>query len=249
MKTALHFFRGWGLSAALMLTAMPLARGADALTTPVVRVDVLMVSMPEEKFLTLQPDLLDPSKIEKAVPDILDAVKRKEMILDGYQFITVKSGERAVAETVKEVRYPSGMTFRQATAAELNAITQAIKAGNLAIIDPTTPTPMDTRNSGVSFEVETTVSSDAKYVHLDVAPQSVELVGFQDPHDAGKVGFAAKADSKTPTDRPVFYTMKDLTSIELRDGQHMLLGVHKAFKPEGYMEVFIIHAAILRAGK
>ncbi len=48
-----------------------------------VRVTLLMVSMPQEKFLALMPDLLDKEKLEKTIPGLFDAIKRKEMTLGG----------------------------------------------------------------------------------------------------------------------------------------------------------------------
>ena len=43
-------------------------------------------------------------------------------------------------------------------------------------------------------------------------------------------------------DQPRFFTMKTTTSISLRNGQYVLLATHKMMKPEGYVDVFIVHA-------
>src|ERR1700677_2817393 len=71
------------------------------------RVSVLMVSMPEEKLLTYLPDLLDKDKIEKVIPMLLEAVKRKEITLEGYPMVVTKSGQRAVMETNHEIEDPA----------------------------------------------------------------------------------------------------------------------------------------------
>ncbi len=76
-----------------------------------VRIGVLMVSMPEEKYLALMPDLLDKAKIYKVVSAILDAVKRKEMVLEGYPFLVTKSAERAGIETNCEKSGPCDWIF------------------------------------------------------------------------------------------------------------------------------------------
>ncbi len=62
---------------AVLLLANAAGAPAAPHPAPLVRVTLLMVSMPEEKFLTLLPDLLDKDKIGKAVPGLLDAVKHK----------------------------------------------------------------------------------------------------------------------------------------------------------------------------
>ena len=214
-----------------------------------VRIDVLMVAMPEDKFIALLPDLLDKDKIEKVIPDLLDAVKRKEMILEGYPIIVTKSGQRALSETVKEVRYPSEPANFAVPDVKPTA-QSGLPPGTIG--DPSTPTEYETRNTGASFEVEPVASPDGQYIDLNLAPQQVQLLGFLNtPQTAKNEGQPPKDDSKlgTVTKSPLFYTMKDTTSVTLRNGQHMLLGVHKTAQPEGNIEVFIVHAEILPSDK
>lgn len=250
MKPGAHFFRRLACCATLALL-MAGAEGADpekeALPSPMVRVDVLMLSMSEEKMLAVLPDLLDKDRIEKTVPELLEAVKRKEITLVGYQFVTTKSGQRAVAETVKEIRYPSGMTQEVA----FNDMDRRIVAtvGPFAEFDPSTPTYMETRNMGVTFEVEPTVSEDGKYIDLNVAPQHVELIGFLDPKQPGKTGGFVKGEVSVPTGVPLVFTAKDITSVTLRSGRHVLLGIHKTATPDNHVEIFILHAEVLSTGK
>ncbi len=229
-----------------------------------IRIDLLMVSMPEDKFITLLPDLLDKEKIEKAVPDLLEAVKRKEMILEGYQIITTKSGQRAVAETVKEVRYPTEPATHaappdapvqnapDAAAAVHNFQPAATPGGRSAAgytpVDPTTPMDYETRNCGMTLEVEPVASPDGQSIDLNLAPQQVQLLGFLNTPGLAKNEDQNPKDDSRPvsvTQSPLFYTMKDTTSVTLHNGQHMLLGVHKTAQPEGNIEVFIIYGEIL----
>ncbi len=229
-----------------------------------IRIDVLIVSMPEDKFLTLLPDLLDKEKIEKAVPDLLDAVKRKEMILEGFPVITTKSGQRAVVETVKEVRYateewPTDETSAADTSSGTDqsgsASPSPSPAATPAPSASPTPTPaaeidFETRNAGVTLEVEPVLSADKEFIDLNLASQHVQFLGFTNPLDAGKQTELLKEDAKkTDMSQPLFHTMKDTTSVTLRSGQHLLLGVHKSPQPEGYVEIFIIHAEVLDATK
>ncbi len=145
MKTGTHFLRCMACFAMLACLAALRAQGADpekeTLPSPMVRVDVLMLSMPEEKMLAVLPDLLDREKIEKMVPELLEAVKRKEITLVGYQFVTTKNGQRAVAETVKEIRYPTGETQEEAFSDEIKNLNAYYSSGHFAIVDPTTLDP------------------------------------------------------------------------------------------------------------
>lgn len=223
-----------------------------------------MVSMPEEKFIALLPDLLDKEKIEKAVPDLLDAVKRKEMILEGFPVVITKSGQRAVVETVKEVRYateewpvddtPTADT-NNGSAQSGSASPSPAPAATPAPSPSPSPTPpvevsFETRNAGVTFEVEPTLSAGKEFIDLNLESQHVQFLGFTNPLDAGKRTELLKDDAKkTDMSQPLFHTLKDATSVTLRSGQHLLLGVHKSQQPEGYVEIFIIHAEILDANK
>jgi hypothetical protein len=101
------------IGALLFATVAAHAGETNGGSPPLIRADVLMLSMPEEKFLTIYPDLTDPGKIENAVAGLLDAVKRKEVVLEGCPMAVFKSGERASADTVMEWRYRGGMTIAE----------------------------------------------------------------------------------------------------------------------------------------
>src|SRR4051812_42382917 len=81
----------------------PQARGAKDSEWNV-RVEVLMVALPQDKALALLPDLRDPARIESAVAQIFAAIDRKEATLMGYPIVQTKDDERGVAETIIEKR-------------------------------------------------------------------------------------------------------------------------------------------------
>ncbi len=108
---------------------------------------------------------------------------------------------------------------------------------------------METRNVGVTFEIEPLVSDDGKFIDLNLAPQHVELIGFLDPKQPGKTGGFVKGEVGVPTSRPLVYTAKDTTSVTLRSGRHVLLGIHKTATPDNRVEIFILHAEILTLAK
>lgn len=191
---------------------------------PEVRIEVLMVAMPEEKYITLRPDLLDAEKIEKAVPTLLDAVKRKEMILEGLPVILTKGGQRAVSETTREFEDHS------------------ISAGL-----PTTPTAFEMRSLGVTLEVEPVILQDGKTIELNLVPQRVDVLAPPAGGDEEKKAAAGKEEQ--PPDLLKIYWMKVTTSVRLTSGQHLLIASHKMRQPEGYVEIFILHAEVIAPGE
>ena len=194
-----------------------------------------MVAMPQEKALALLPDLRDPAKIESAVAQILTAIDRKEAMLMGYPVVQTMDGGRGVTESIVEQRYPTEFVFPNTPQGAGQG--EAPPAAAAAISEPTTPAAFETRNVGVTLEVEPHVSSDGDWIRVDVVPQRVVLLGF-DSYDAVKTasGKAVKAD------QPQFATTKTTASLRLRNGQRCLLAVHKLPRPENQIELFIIQA-------
>src|SRR5438445_514524 len=90
--------------------------------------------------------------------------------------ITTKSGQRAVIEIVREFRYPT-----QFTAPQVPSITgggSGTGTVSISVVTPTTPTAFETRNTGVTLEVEPVVGPDGVTIDLNLVPQVVEFDGF-----------------------------------------------------------------------
>ncbi|HWB57979.1 MAG TPA: hypothetical protein VG733_00740 [Chthoniobacteraceae bacterium] len=236
--------------AALFLAAIACAHAADEKPAPAatpspedmapsqVRITVLMLTMPEEKFLGLLPDLNDKVKIEKVIPDLLDSAKRKEITLEGFPMVVTKSGQRAVMETGREInddeppRIPKIYSFPN---------------GGYTPVTPATPTYFETRQVGITLEVEPVIGPDGKLIDLNLAPQHVEGPVYKTvpvPKDKDIAG----ADGKD-VHLQDFFTLKTTTSLALMSGQHVLLGVFKKEKPAGSVEIFILGAEIISAAK
>ncbi|HWB57978.1 MAG TPA: hypothetical protein VG733_00735 [Chthoniobacteraceae bacterium] len=199
-----------------------------------IRVTVLMVSMPEEKFLDMRPDLLDSKKIEKTIPGLLDAVKRKEIKLEGFPMVVTKSGQRAVVETEREV-------YEEYPPPPPNYL-EMMRNGLLPA--PATPTTLEKLNPGQILEVEPVIWPDGVHIDLNLAPQHYELLGFRTftlPQNKDVAG--AKGQQ---VHQPIYHNMKTVTSICLLSCHHALLGVFK--KPQGGVEIFIIGAEVLDVG-
>ena len=158
--------------------------------------------------------------------------------------VTTKSGQRAVIEVVREFRYPTEFDPPQ--------IPQNFGGGSsggtgssstIAVfpVTPTTPTAFETRNTGVTLEVEPTVGSDNYTIDLNLVPQVVEFEGFINygspistinPSSLGLGGITAAVTNApssvelTPNviNQPIFSTRKVTTEVTVWDGQTVVLG-------------------------
>src|SRR5205823_8357728 len=92
--------------------------------------------------------------------------------------VTTKSGQRAIIEVVREFRYPR--TYTQPQVPSISSTTGTTLVGGVVpvVVTPTTPQDWETRNTGVTLEVEPVVGGDATTIDLNLIPQVVEFEGF-----------------------------------------------------------------------
>lgn len=154
--------------------------------------------------------------------------------------VTTKSGQRAVIEIVREFRYPTQFqppqipqTFAErATIATGTTIGTGATAGSGAFpVTPTTPTAFETRNTGVTLEVEPVVGPDGVTIDLNLVPQVVEFEGFINygsPIQTTSTNFLGQTSTTilTPNiiNQPIFSARKVTTSVSVWDGQTVVLG-------------------------
>jgi len=151
--------------------------------------------------------------------------------------VTTKSGQRAIIEVVREFRYPS--TFTPPQVPSISSSTGNTVVGGATtvpvVVTPTTPQNWETRNTGVTLEVEPVVGGDATTIDLNLVPQVVEFEGFINygsPINAVGVntigGVISTSVPVLLTDnvinQPVFSTRKVTTSVSVYDGQTVVLG-------------------------
>ena len=155
--------------------------------------------------------------------------------------VTTKSGQRAVIEIVREFRYPTQFqppqipqTFRSDNFSEnlVPGSTGAVVGAAAFPVTPTTPTAFETRNTGVTLEVEPVVGPDGVTIDLNLVPQVVEFEGFINYGSPIKTVqptlLGASAQSIVLTDnvinQPIFSSRKVTTSVSVWDGQTVVLG-------------------------
>jgi general secretion pathway protein D len=147
--------------------------------------------------------------------------------------VTTKSGQRAIIEVVREFRYPR--TYTQPQVPSIGTTTTAGSQVVPVVVTPTTPQDWETRNTGVTLEVEPVVGGDATTIDLNLVPQVVEFEGFINygsPINAvGVQTIAGAITTSVPVEltanvinQPVFSTRKVTTSVSVYDGQTVVLG-------------------------
>jgi general secretion pathway protein D len=151
--------------------------------------------------------------------------------------VTTKSGQRAIIEVVREFRYPS--TFTPPQVPSISSSTGNTVVGGATtvpvVVTPTTPQDWETRNTGVTLEVEPVVGGDATTIDLNLVPQVVEFEGFINygsPINAVGINTIGGAIStsvpvlltQNVINQPVFSTRKVTTSVSVYDGQTVVLG-------------------------
>ncbi len=95
--------------------------------------------------------------------------------------VTTKSGQRAVIEIVREFRYPTQFDppkIPETAGSHRVTIPEWADHRNAFPVTPTTPTGFETRNTGVTLEVEPVVGPDGVTIDLNLVPQVVEFEGF-----------------------------------------------------------------------
>jgi general secretion pathway protein D len=150
--------------------------------------------------------------------------------------VTTKSGQRALIEIVREFRYPTQFLPPQIPQITTSNPTAGLIGNPVVpvVVAPTTPQNFETRNTGVTLEVEPVVGPDGITIDLNLVPQVVEFEGFINygsPINAIGVTSTAGISVSSPirlTDnvinQPIFSARKVTTSVSVWDGQTVVLG-------------------------
>ena len=156
--------------------------------------------------------------------------------------VTTKSGQRAVIEIIREFRYPTEFDppqipqnfgnqggFTVVGGPGVNPLAQQQQSS--FPVTPTTPTAFETRNTGVTLEVEPVVGPDGYTIDLQLVPQVVEFEGFINygsPIQTTSTNALGQSivNVITPNviNQPIFSTRKVTTQVSVFDGQTVVLG-------------------------
>lgn len=149
--------------------------------------------------------------------------------------VTTKSGRKAIVRVVREFPYPTEFNPPEPPPPpQGSGSTIVLVPGSftsLGIVTPSTPTAFETRNLGVTLEVEPIIGPDGFTIDLNLSPEVVEFEGFVN-YGSPILGplFVAPATITTQIltpnviNQPIFSTRKVTTSVSIWDGQTVALG-------------------------
>lgn len=152
--------------------------------------------------------------------------------------VTTKSGNRAVIEIIREFRYATEFQAPQipqtfGNQGNVNLVPGLAQQNNNSFpVTPTTPTAFETRNVGVTLEVEPVIGPDGYSIDMQLAPQVVEFEGFINYGSPIQTTSTNPLTGQTTTNvitpnvinQPIFSTRKVTTNVTVYDGATVVLG-------------------------
>jgi general secretion pathway protein D len=143
---------------------------------------------------------------QKGSADVLSAPK-----------VTTISGVQAQIRVAQEFIYPT--TYTAATV--VPGQSAGTGAATQPVVTPATPGTFAMRPVGVVFNVTPTVGADGYTINLTLIPQVTSFLGFI---DYGSVIVSEGITVPNPIKQPLFSTRDIMTSVEIWDGQTVVLG-------------------------
>ncbi|MFZ0708943.1 MAG: Amuc_1098 family type IV pilus outer membrane protein [Terrimicrobiaceae bacterium] len=153
--------------------------------------------------------------------------------------VTTKSGRKAIVRVAREFPYPTEFSPPEPPppTSSTSGTSVAPPVGTFVsqgVVTPSTPTAFETRNLGVTLEVEPIIGPDGYTIDLNLSPEVVEFDGFinygspingpiLNPLPAPGV-IASTVLTPNVINQPIFSTRKVTTSVSIWDGQTVALG-------------------------
>ena len=150
--------------------------------------------------------------------------------------ITARSGEKALIEIIREFIYPTEYEPPELP----NSIGGGGQGGGDVLggggagifpVTPATPTSFETRNTGVTLEIEPTIGGNDFVIDLRFAPDIVEFEGFVNygsPIQSPATDFLGNPTTVTITENriemPVFSSRRVTTALTIYDGYTVAVG-------------------------
>jgi general secretion pathway protein D len=160
--------------------------------------------------------------------------------------VTAKSGQKATIEVIREFIYPTeyeppelptdvGGSFSSGGGGLLDPITGLITGGQSSNggfpVTPATPTAFETRNTGVTLEIEPTIGENDFVIDLRFVPEIVEFEGFVNygspitaPGTDGLGNPVSTVITENRIEMPVFSVRRVTTQLTIYDGYTVAVG-------------------------
>ena len=163
---------------------------------------------------------------------ILSALDQEKVRQESFTLLRGRTGERSTTESVSEQTYPTEFEPPELpNTVGVSIVPPAQKGvGNPTpdteklqhapdpeslegVRTPATPTAFETRNTGVTMEMESTLTADGEFLDLILAPEHVALVGQ-----------TISGQGLSTVEMPVFESQRISTGVTLQLNRPFLLG-------------------------
>ena len=147
--------------------------------------------------------------------------------------VMARSGQRAKIEVIREFIYPTEYDPPEIPNqfGSIGTTGPGASSSGAFPVTPATPTAFETRNTGVTLEVDPVLGADEFTIDLNLAPEVVEFDGFINygsPIQTTSVNALGLAVPVVVTENriemPIFNTRKVTTQVTIWDGQTVALG-------------------------
>ena len=208
------------------------------------QIELMVVSLPDADAAPLLETLRAPEKVDAGYQEVLALIKSKKAKIISAPTVTTKSGNRAVTENITEVRYAIEFNPGEAAGkpvAKDGADAKTPPGPKVPPAQGVVPTTFETRNAGVTLEIEPVIGPDGKTIDAQLSAQHVQLLGW----DSATV--KQDQEIKVSIPQPRFHTNKVTQSFSLVSGQRLLIGSFRAGGEEDRMELFLLKTSVVRA--
>jgi hypothetical protein len=218
---------------------------------PNVIVEMQIVALPREIALPLIREMMDKKTIDGARARVQDLLEKGTAKLLGWPTTTTRHGARAVIEATDEYRYPvmfeaggrAVSVTGQVGAAGADGRERASMIVRGPAVTGTTRNSVakdfETRNLGVTLGVEPWISPNDQNITLNVDSQHLWLKAMTEVAVESE-----KTEDKVVVEQPEVNSTRVVTSLTVRSGKWILLGVSPAPEGSGDLELFLLRAEI-----
>ncbi len=199
-----------------------------------------MVVLPQKAALALLPELQDDAKIDAAFAKLQTMIAAGEAQLAANLVAKSIAGQKSTAESVEEMKYATEYDppiFPDKIPKE-NPI-EFLKAWP---VNGPTPRGFAERKFGATMESQPSAAEDGRWIDVAITLEHSRFLRWN-KFDSGILS-TGKAVS---FEQPHFHSLKNIASIRLRNGQRILVGVHKLAPPETAFELFLLRVVARKA--
>ena len=150
--------------------------------------------------------------------------------------VTAKSGQKATIEIIREFIYPTEYEPPElpTSVGQTSGTSLGIDGGSSGgsfPVTPATPTAFETRNTGVTLEIEPTIGENDFVIDLRFVPEIVEFEGFinygspiQSPSTDALGNAVVSIITENRIEMPVFSSRRVTTTLTIYDGYTVAVG-------------------------